>query len=152
MIYAYNFLTPYMSDDYAYKIEVQQADSFFDLIKQQYGEYLSNSGRVIGQFNVRLSLVYSKQIFNVVNSLMFVALMGLIYANIKRKKKYDIFVLLLILTFLWRFTVDFGQTMLWICGACNYLWGSVIILGYVTFFRHLLGKAERMKHQIPIAV
>ena len=151
-IFAYNFLTPYMSDDYFYKIEVQQADSFFDLIKQQYGEYLSNSGRVIGQFNVRLSLVYSKQIFNVVNSLMFVALMGLIYANIKRKKKYDIFVLLLILTFLWRFTVDFGQTMLWICGACNYLWGSVIILGYVTFFRHLLGKAERMKHQIPIAV
>ena len=63
---------------------------------------------MIGQFNVRLSLVYSKQIFNVVNSLMFVALMGLIYANIKRKKKYDIFVLLLILTFLWRFTVDFG--------------------------------------------
>lgn len=147
-IFAYNFLTPYMSDDYFYKIEVQEAKSFFDLLKQQYGEYLSNSGRVIGQFNVRLSLLFSKQIFNVVNSIMFVALMYLIYANVRRKKKYDIFVLLLTLTFLWYFAVDFGQTMLWICGACNYLWGSVIILGFVTLFRRLLAKAEMLKHPI----
>ena len=127
-----------MSDDYFYKREVQLAENLFDLIKQQYGEYISNSGRVIGQFNVRLSLVFDKQIFNVVNSLMFTALALLIYANIRRRKKYDIFVLLLIITFLWKFTVDFGQTMLWICGSCNYLWGSVIILGFVTFFRYLL--------------
>ena len=51
-IYAYNFLTPYWSDDYAYLMEVQKAENLGDLIRQQYGEYLSNSGRVIGQFNV----------------------------------------------------------------------------------------------------
>ena len=152
MIYAYNFLTPYMSDDYGYAEQVRAAHSFFDLLKQQYREYISNSGRVIGQFNVRLSLVFDKQVFNIVNSLMFTALVLLIYANIKRKKKYDIFVLLLIITFLWRYAVDFGQTMLWICGACNYLWGSVIILGFVTFFRHLLEKAERVKHPMLAAV
>lgn len=151
-IFIYNFLTPYMSDDYFYKYEVRKAQNILDLLKQQYEEYISNSGRVIGQFNVRLSLVFDKQLFNVVNSLMFTAIVLLIYANIKRKKKYDIFVLLLIITFLWRYAVDFGQTMLWICGACNYLWGSVIILGFVTFFRHLLEKAERMKHPIPAAV
>lgn len=150
-IFIYNFLTPYMSDDYFYKIEVQQAQNIFDLIKQQYGEYISNSGRVIGQFNVRLSLVFDKQVFNVVNSLMFTALVFLIYANIKRKKKYDIFVLLLIITFLWRYAVDFGQTMLWICGACNYLWGSVIILSFVTFFRRLLANADRIKYPVPAA-
>ena len=130
MVYAYNYLTPYLSDDYAYLFEVKKATSLWDLVKQQYGEYLSNSGRVIGQFNVRLSLSVNKHVFNVVNSGMFLALILLIYYNIRRKKKYDIFVLLLIITFLWKFTVDFGQTMLWICGACNYLWGSVIILGY----------------------
>ena len=130
-IYAYNFLTPYWSDDYAYLMEVQKAENLGDLIRQQYGEYLSNSGRVIGQFNVRLSLSVSKQAFNLVNSLMFTALVLLMYANIRRKRKYDIFVLLLVITFLWRFAVSFGQTMLWICGACNYLWGSVFILGFV---------------------
>ena len=147
-IFAYNLLTPYMSDDYAYLLDVREADSLFDLIRQQYGEYLSNSGRVIGQFNVRLSLSLGKPVFNVINSVMFTALLLLMYANIKRKKKYDIFVLLLILTFLWKFTVDFGQTMLWICGACNYLWGSVIILGYLTFFRFLLNRAEKLRHPV----
>ena len=134
-IFIYNFLTPYLSDDYFYACEVRQAESFWDLIKQQYGEYLSNSGRVVGQFNVRLSLVFDKQVFNLVNSGMFVILVLLMYANIRRKKKYDIFVLLLIITFLWKFAVDFGQTMLWICGACNYLWGSVFILGFIISHR-----------------
>lgn len=152
MILAYNFLTPYLSDDYSYAIAVREAKSLWDLIKQQYGEYLSNSGRVIGQFNVRLSLVFDKWVFNLVNSLMFIALVLFMYANIRRKKKYDLFVLLLIITFLWKFAVSFGQTMLWICGACNYLWGSVFIFGFVTFYRHFLYHAEKIKHHSIIAV
>ena len=146
MIFAYNVLTPYMSDDYAYAIEVRKAGSIWDLVKQQYGEYLSNSGRIIGQFNVRLSLAADKQIFNVVNSLMFIALVLLMYKNIRRKRKYDLLVLLLIITFLWKYAVSFGQTMLWICGACNYLWGSVFILGFVTFYRYFLEHPEKIKH------
>lgn len=147
MIYAYNLLTPYLSDDYAYLIDVRKATSLWDLVRQQYGEYLSNSGRVIGQFNVRLSLYGSKQIFNVVNSGMFLALLLLIYQNVRRKKKHDIFVLLLTITFLWKFTVDFGQTMLWICGSCNYLWGSVIILAFFTLYRHFLEREKPVRHQ-----
>lgn len=152
MILAYNFLTPYLSDDYSYAIAVREADSLWDLVKQQYGEYLSNSGRIIGQFNVRLSLSVDKWVFNLVNSLMFTALVLLMYANIRRKKKYDIFVLILIITFLWKFAVSFGQTMLWICGACNYLWGSVFILGFVTFYRHLLYHAGQIKNHAAMAV
>ena len=152
MIYAYNLLTPYLSDDYAYLIDVRKATSLWDLVKQQYGEYLSNSGRVIGQFNVRLSLYGSKQIFNVVNSGMFLALLLLIYQNVRRKKKHDIFVLLLTITFLWKFTVDFGQTMLWICGSCNYLWGSVIILAFFTLYRHFLEREEAVRHQGTLAL
>lgn len=146
-IYAYNLLTPYLSDDYFYAVEVGQASSLWDLVRQQYGEYLSNSGRVIGQFNVRLSLAMGKQAFNVINSGMFVGLVLLMYANIRRKKKHDLFVLLLILTFLWKYAVDFGQTMLWICGSCNYLWGSVFILGFITFYRHFLDQGEKIKHE-----
>ena len=141
-----------MSDDYAYAIEVRKAESIWDLVKQQYGEYLSNSGRIIGQFNVRLSLAVDKQIFNVVNSLMFLALVLLMYKNIRRKRKYDLLVLLLIITFLWKYAVSFGQTMLWICGACNYLWGSVFILGFVTFYRYFLEHPEKIKHGWALAL
>lgn len=151
MVFVYNFLTPYLSDDYAYLNDVRKASSLWDIVKQQYDEYLSNSGRVVGQFNVRLSLSVSKQVFNVVNSGMFAALTLLIYHNIRRKKKYDIFALLLIITFLWKFTVDFGQTMLWICGACNYLWGSVFILGFFTFYRYFLEHIDSIKHPAALA-
>lgn len=151
MIYAYNILTPYLSDDYFYLHEVRQAESIWDLIKQQYGEYLSNSGRVVGQFNIRLSLAGSKQIFNIINSTMFLALVLLIYANIKRKRKYDILVLLAVIVFLWKYAVSFGQTMLWICGACNYLWGSVFILGFFTFYRYWLEHTEKLKHPALLA-
>ena len=148
MIYVYNLLTPYWSDDYIYAFEARQASSLWDLIKQQYGEYLSNSGRIIGQFNIRLSLLGSKHIFNVINTGMFGALVLLMYGNIRRKKKYDILMLLFVLLFLWRYTVDFGQTMLWICGSCNYLWGSVFILGFVTLCRHLLENTDKIKHPL----
>lgn len=148
MIYVYNLLTPYWSDDYIYAFEARQASSLWDLIKQQYGEYLSNSGRIIGQFNIRLSLLGSKHIFNVINTGMFGALVLLMYGNIRRKKKYDILILLFVLLFLWRYTVDFGQTMLWICGSCNYLWGSVFILGFVTLCRHLLENTDKIKYPL----
>ena len=86
MLFAYVVLTPYMSDDYFYMHEARQASSLWDLIKQQYGEYLSNSGRVVGQFNIRLFLSMDKWVFNVVNSIMFGALVLLMYHNIRGKK------------------------------------------------------------------
>ena len=60
MLLVYVCLTPYMSDDYFYMFEARKASSLWDLIKQQYGEYLSNSGRVVGQFNIRLMLSTDK--------------------------------------------------------------------------------------------
>ncbi len=151
MLFIYVTLTPYMSDDYFYMFEAGKADSLWDLVKQQYGEYLSNSGRIIGQFNIRLMLSVDKWVFNVVNSIMFGALVLLMYHNIRRKQKYDIFALLLVLVFLWKYAVSFGQTMLWICGACNYLWGSVFILGFITFYRNYLDKADEIKRQVLLA-
>ena len=152
MLFVYVVLTPYMSDDYVYMFEARKASSLWDLVKQQYGEYLSNSGRIIGQFNIRLMLSADKWVFNLLNSMMFTALVLLMYHNVRRKKKYDIFTLILIIVFLWRYAVSFGQTMLWICGACNYLWGSVFILGFITFYRHFLEKADEMKKQALVAV
>lgn len=152
MIYAYNLLTPYSSDDLVYMMQVKEAGSFWDLVKQQYAEYLSNSGRVVGQFNVRLSLAAGNVIFNLVNSLMFMLLVFVMYSSLRRRKKYDIFALILIITFLWKFAVSFGQTMLWLCGSCNYLWGSVFILGFVVFFRHFLEKAETVRKHLLLAI
>lgn len=146
-ILIYNALTPYLSDDIIYKDNVKEARNVFDLVRQQYQEYLSNSGRIIGQFNIRLSLVFDKYIFNIVNSIMFVLLSLLIYWNIQGRKGYDSSLYLLIVFAIWRYSVNFGETILWLCGACNYLWGSVIILGFVTLYRKIL-KKKQIKRKI----
>lgn len=140
MVLAYNIFTPYLSDDLFYKMEVNRANSLWDLIKQQYNEYLSNSGRIIGQFNVRLSLIGSKMFFNIINSGMFIVLSLLIYGNIYGRKKHDTYLFVFIVCLIWRYSVEFGQTILWLSGACNYLWGSVIILSFITFYRSRLDK------------
>ena len=153
MIFIYNFLTPYYTDDYAYALEAQEARSLWDLIKQQYAEYMYHNCRVIGQFNLRVFLSMDKWVFNIANSVMFVALVLLIYASVKRKKKHDIFVLLLSLTFVWRYSVRFGETMLWLCGSCNYLWGSVIMIGFLVWYRHQLERTgNTMKHPVLTAI
>ena len=153
MIFIYNFLTPYYTDDYAYALEVQEARSLWDLIKQQYAEYMYHNCRVIGQFNLRVFLTMDKWVFNIANSVMFVALVLLIYASVKRKKKHDIFVLLLSLAFVWRYSVRFGETMLWLCGSCNYLWGSVIMIGFLVWYRHQLERTgNTMKHPVLTAI
>ena len=38
-ILIYNFLTPHYTDDYAYALEAREAESLWDLVKQQYVEY-----------------------------------------------------------------------------------------------------------------
>ena len=152
-IWIYNFLTPHYTDDYAYALEVQEAKSLWDLIKQQYVEYMYHNCRVIGQFNLRVFLSMDKWVFNIANSVMFVALVLLIYASVKRKKKHDIFVLLLSLAFVWRYSVRFGETMLWLCGSCNYLWGSVIMVGFLVWYRHQLERIGNAgKHPVLTAI
>lgn len=138
----YNFLTPHFTDDFAYYMEVKEADSFWDLLRQQQWEYMTRNCRAISQFHVRMFISVDKWVFNVVNSVMFTAQILLIYALTKGKKKYDCLILVLSLAFIWRYTVLFGETSLWICGACNYLWSSVFMLGFLVWYRYLLGRGE----------
>lgn len=141
-ILVYNALTPYLSDDFSYKVSVREAHSILDFVKQQWQDYLLQDGRVVGAFNTRISLIGDKAIFNVANSIMFVILSLLMYWNVEGRKKHDVCLYLLVVLFIWRYSVEFDETILWLCGSCNYLWGSVIILGFVTLYRHILKRPE----------
>lgn len=137
-ILIYNVITPFMTDDLSYGKIVSQADSFLDLIKQEQAQYMNWTGRSVNHIILRSFMFFSgsKLFFNICNSIAFVALTLFMYFNIENKKKYDVFIYLLINLFVWTFSVSFAQTVLWQTGACNYLWGSTIILGYISLFRY----------------
>lgn len=149
-ILVYNFLTPLMSDELLFKASEYQ--SFMDLIHAEYKNYMTWNGRTIVQFLLRCVQFWPKWLFNIVNSMVFVLLMLLIYGNVEGKKQYDFVLYTLINLLVWQFGVSFDQTVLWLSGACNYLWGATIILGFVTFYRYKVRHVEAVKHEKLLAV
>lgn len=136
LIFIFNVLTPMMTDDLFYSRTVSEASSIRDLFAQEYTQYMTWTGRSVCHMILRFFLLTDKMVFNVANSVVFVLLTLLIYWNVEHKRKYDTPVYLLINLLLWMFGVVFRQTVLWETGACNYLWGSAIIMSFVTLYRY----------------
>lgn len=147
-IFVYNLLTPYMSDDLLVDKSIYK--SFADIIRQEYWQYHNWNGRSVLQIILKIFMLVPKPVFDFFNSLCYVATMLLIYWNVNNKKKYDVFLYILINLCTWCFAVEFDQTILWIAGACNYLWGVFIILGFISIYRYYLQKGNEIKNK-PLA-
>lgn len=148
MILVYNCLTPHMADDYFYLFEVLQADSFFDLISQEYHQYMTINGRSVNHLLLRSFLSLDKSVFNVMNALAFMVLSFFIYKLSNKKKNYNISLFILIQIILWQCSVQFGQTILWEAGACNYLWPSMFIQGFAYKFFDLMENDTKGKYSV----
>lgn len=144
----FNFLTPLMSDDYSYSVAVRSVHSLGDLLKNEYQQYMTWTGRSVNHLILKSFLLTDKWVFNICNSLIFVALTLLIYYNMEGRGRFNTPLYILINLFLWLFGVEFGETVLWETGACNYLWGTTNILGFVTLFKFACGRADKIKHSV----
>ncbi|MBQ6887398.1 MAG: hypothetical protein IJN54_07815 [Lachnospiraceae bacterium] len=144
----FNFLTPNMSDDYNYGRTVRGMDKFVDILKSEYVQYMNWTGRSVNHIILKVFLKMDKWVFNLCNSANFVALTLLIYYNIEGKKKFNAPIYILINLFLWIFGVEFGETVLWETGACNYLWGTTTIVGFVSLFKFACDRADKMKRPV----
>lgn len=137
-ILTYNILTPLMSDDLMFDKSLYT--SVGDIFIQEYKQYMTWNGRSVLQIILKIFSLLPLKVFWVCNSLCFMALNLLIYWNVKTEKKYDCMLLILIQLCLWNFSVDFSQTVLWLSGACNYLWGMVIILAFISTYTFFIKK------------
>lgn len=147
-IFAYIFLTPYLSDDFAYMMEMRDtgAKTVGDVARLAFDEYFLHGGRLVHYFTFRIFLfIPTKMVFNIVASAIFVVLGLLIYANISKKKKYDVGVIMLIYLMIWLFCVRPGQTVTWLTGSVVYLFATTYILGSLTLFRYIMNK-ENIKY------
>ena len=149
-IFIYNTFTPVMSDDLLF--DSTPYKTIADIFIKEYQRYMTWNGRSVLQILMTTFCLVPKGVFNFFNSLCFVVFSLLLYANIKERKKYDYLLYLLIQVFVWNFCVDFSQTVLWLSGACNYLWGMTIILAFVTAYRYLLDQGENVKSKVWVPV
>lgn len=135
----FNVLTPFMSDDFYYA--PGQYRSIAGVADKTWELYMTWNGRLVPQFIMTWCLSLPLLVFDVLNSLVFIILVLLIYWNVvDGAKEYDIRSLLVILLCMWLFIVSPGQTILWTSGSCNYLWATVISLGFLTLTRYILCK------------
>lgn len=151
----FNLLTPMLSDDYSYAMEVGQATGIWDLILQEYHQYMNWNGRSVVHLLLRIFLYLPGPVFKIANSLAFVVLSVLMYRLVRPDKRFDVFTMLLLQMGLWLYAVDFSETILWEDGACNYLWGAIFILGFMNLQRNELEHAasdggSSMLHRIMV--
>ena len=145
VILLFNFLTPYIADDWYYA----SAKSFLDIFRQEYMHYFTTNGRSVAHVIARFFLMYDKIIFDFDNSIIYVLFTGLIFVHavygmeLSEKAKVICWIMIHLLLFI--YVVNWGQVFLWLDGSCNYLWTGTIILFYLLPFRIYYSTPERFE-------
>ena len=145
-----NIRTPMICDDFAYTLDFSTgwdlprveglyppsgADRIVhvsQIFNSMYYHRLVQGGRVVTHFFTQLFLLMPEIVFDITNSLMFVAQTLLINLSISRMCKRNTMVsssvFSLVFAITWIFEPAFGEVNLWLDGAINYLWVAVAVL------------------------
>lgn len=121
-----NFLTPYFSDDFYMTNNHYTLETFIQAAKY---DYLNWNGRIVGQNLLRIFMNIPNPLFRILNAAMFCLLTFLIllYTS-KNWRRLSPLKYLAIIGASWLFLPAFGQAVLWVAGASNYLWTTDFIL------------------------
>jgi hypothetical protein len=136
-----------LADDYNYSFNwannklVKNAG---DIIDSQIYHYQHWAGRIIGITLTQTMLYIGKDVFNVLNALVFILVVVLIYwhAHGKCTLKFEPGPLILISGLIWLGTAAFGEVVLWLCGSCVYLWTMALILLFLLPYRLTIVSAD----------
>jgi hypothetical protein len=143
--YFLNRYTHIAIDDFLYKYIVDidgdsgirgaRVESISDLITSQYNHYFIQNGRLLIHGIVQLFLMSENKLwFDIVNTLFFGMFQFLILKRSSTLGIINKYQYLLFLIFLWFIIPRPGQTVLWLTGSINYMWGMIIVLLFLDFF------------------
>lgn len=138
LVWVYGALSPMVADDYRYCYSFatgEKINGLGDIISSIWAHSFTMNGRYLAHFFAQLFLWVGKPVFNVFNAGVYLGLSLLIYRFTLPKKRWDILLYAAILCGLWLFIPAFGQTVLWLDGSCNYLWGGTLMLAWLLPFR-----------------
>lgn len=150
LIFLLNRMYPLHSDDWMYSFVFYEEPVRFingvgDIFISQYNHYLYWGGRnvvhIIDQFLLYISPVKRE----IINSLAFVFFIWVIYKTSLSKNKLSISAILFAFFLVWIALPTFPQTVIWITGSSNYLWGTLIVLFFLYFYIDYL-YSEEMKN------
>ncbi len=142
-----NLLTPMVCDDYRYAFSFADGEritSVWEIFPSLAAHGQSLNGRYVPHFFVKLFAMMPLVCFDVVNSLVFVLLALGIYRIIGWKWDEDPVLFAGICGALFVLPPAFGQNMLWMSGACNYLWPAVLLCWLLKPFAYMMMAGHTM--------
>lgn len=143
-----NAVTPLsFGDDYVYSFiweghsiyeplseNAVRVSSLRDLYDSQLLHYFTWSGRLVSHTLAQFFLWMGKSVFNIFNAFISVLLIAEIYWCSHKgivTLRADACMLCGIFFAAWAFTPGFSHVFLWLDGACNYLWTTVVLIGFL---------------------
>ncbi len=137
-LYSLNRLTPITSDDFAYLFiygEEGRITSIKDIIHSQVNHYYMWGGRSVVHFIAQVLLMLPTQIADLLNTLIYLSYIYLIYLHIKGRANNSLFLFIMVNLGVWFSQPVLGDTIFWLTGSANYLWGTWLILLFLLPFR-----------------
>ena len=141
MIYRLNQPTPWVVDDLLKIQAARTIHSIGQLKDLAYNFYMHWGGRIWGEINAQIFLMVPKSIFNKINTLGYLLLLFLMQMTIRGNLRQSATLLLFIHFSLMLCLPAFGQDVLWISGAANYLWASLIPVLFFALWRCYAGNS-----------
>ena len=146
--FLFNYFMPMIfGDDYVYSFiwqgkpmyvplteDAMRISSWSDLIASQWSSYFTWSGRTVNNTISQIFLWVGKDVFNFFNAAVSILLILEIYWCTHRGViSFDFRNSFFLWVFfsLWAFTPRFSPVFFWLVGTCNYLWPTVLLLGFL---------------------
>jgi hypothetical protein len=140
-----NIKTPVTGDDYTYSLIFdtnRSVQSFGDIVTSQITHYNIWGGRVIVHAVAQLLLLADPFLADVINSLTFVLFVLLICLHVNGYRGVNLSLFLGALLLVW-FMEPFAETVMWLTGSANYMWGTAIILAFLLPYRLYAGTKKQ---------
>lgn len=153
VFYLMNMYTPLsFKDDLEYSFSYatgERLSSVKDVLTSQIAHYNIKNGRFVAHTTEQFLLCEGKSVFNIVNTLVYM-LFGILvcYHGAGESPLKHPYMLVCVFCGFFLLTPWFGENLLWVSGACNYLMGFTISLLYLLPYRYVLEHPENRKNSL----
>ena len=144
-----NVLTTLKGDEYVYALMPgdlrHSCNTLADYVRTMPTFYQTTNGRLADAVERLMASVVGKPIFNILNTVVFVLFVEGIFTLAVGRRRSVAALALVLVAVLVAFPYP-GETLLWMAGACNYLWSTTLLLWLLCWLRHAPTRATWVTH------
>ena len=163
--YVLNLLSPEFHDDFVYKFMLVNGsvdysspiNSLSDVFRSQWEHYFVANGRSVVHVLVQVFTgLLGKQVFNVLNAIVFALFIYLLKNNVTLHTRGNGFFAVTFALFLVLLLPLFKDTFLWMTGSVNYLWSGTAVLLFLWIYESrgnlLVNDNKSVAWMLPLAL